>query len=293
MSKTIAGLRILFRTRPTIAWSVGGVLLGIGVAVHEVGWLLNWYYLGLAVLIPILMQGLLAHCFNDLCDYKVDLVGKDVIKQTGRKKVLVDKILSRTDLTIISITVLSIVFWLVIGLTMLMGPAILLFTAVGLWAVIAYNVPPLKLGWRPFAEWTVVFPTLITLVVAVSYVATGKFLWLALAVGVVHAFLGMSFFMTSRLMDVETDRLHGKRTTVVAYPDIPFQIIIPLIGSILILVLKLYVYSPVFIISLVSLIGTLYCAPIHKTPELIAISRAYQIQMCILHAITVGFALTI
>ena len=94
-----------------------------------------------------------------------------------------------------------------------LGCTIILFAVVGFYAAVGYSVSPLRLGWRPFSEWTVVYPVITTLVVAVNYLATGHISFLAFLVGTTHAMYNIRWFMDSRMVDIEPDHKHGKITT--------------------------------------------------------------------------------
>lgn len=216
MNRIIEALAVLFRFKPVAAWAGGGILLGIACAIHEVGWDLNWELLLFSGLMVVLIQAFLAHGLNDLVDFYVDQIAK--IEETGRSKVLISGLLQVSELQTLCVVIGILVLVTSAILYAYLGPLVILFIAVGLYAAIAYNIPPLKLGWRPFAEYTVVVPTLITLVVAVAFVATGKILLIALPAGVIHAFMGMQFFLTSRLMDAGADEKVGKITTFIKYP---------------------------------------------------------------------------
>ncbi len=205
----------LFRVKPTVAWAVSGFLLAVSVAINEFGFGLNWYYLILSLLVIINIQALLAHAVNDLFDECVDRITD--MKGTNRFKVLVSGLATRKDLTLICVmslvNIITVIYYLYRGL----GFYILVFGAVGLYAPLAYSVKPLRLGWRPFSEWTIVFPTLVTLVVAVDFVATGSLSKLAFYTGIVFALFNIIWFLVSRYMDYEPDKKAGKITSAVYF----------------------------------------------------------------------------
>lgn len=203
----------LFRLKPTVAWTLSGILLGTSVAIHEYGWGLHWKLLLYVLLAAAIIQGILAHAINDLIDEEVDK--KTDMKGTNRAKVLLLGLASRTDLLALVIVSLAVTLGVAVRIYIELGLLVIAFYAIGLYAPIAYSLPPLKLGWRPFSEWTVVFPVLITLVVATNFVATGKLSWLAFFTGTVFALFNVLWFLTSRLMDYEPDKNTGKVTTAV------------------------------------------------------------------------------
>lgn len=209
----ISGLKELFRWRPVLAWAMSGTLLGCSVAIYECGLGLNWLYLFLALMGIILIQAFLAHTANDLIDEEVDR--KAPIKKTGRTKVLIDGIMSRRDLILVGLVSLLIVLALILFFTIKLGPVIILLAAVGVYSALAYSLPPLKLGYRPFAEFTVVLPVLTVLVVGINFVVTGSLSLLAFFVGLTFAFANIVWFIISRAQDVDADEEAGKNTTAV------------------------------------------------------------------------------
>jgi 1,4-dihydroxy-2-naphthoate octaprenyltransferase len=89
--------------------------------------------------------------------------------------------------------------------------------ALAIYAPTAYSLPPLKLGYRPFAELTVVVPALVGVVVGTSLVLSGSVPPVALGAGFVHALFCVSWFIVSRIPDYNPDRKAGKNTTVVRF----------------------------------------------------------------------------
>lgn len=205
----------LFRFKPTIAWTVCGFILAVSVAINEFGYDLNWNLLLYSFITLVLMQGLLAHAINDISDEEVDK--RTDIKGTNRFKVLVSGIMSRRELVILSIFILTFSSYVAFYIFYELGFVIQLFYLVGLYAILAYSLEPLKLGWRPFSEWTVVFPTLVTYIVAVNFVATGYLSKLAFYYGIVFALFNILWFIVSRAMDYYPDKESGKITTAVKF----------------------------------------------------------------------------
>ena len=215
MSTIFEGLCALFRWRPVLAWGISGVVLGVGTAIYDVGIGIHWFYVLISLIMVLIIQGWLAHSLNDLADEEVD---RDApIEKTGRVKVLITGIMMRSDLVMVSVISLLAVIAIILFLTVELGWMVLLFAAVGLYAPIAYSLPPLKLGYRPFSEFTIVFPTLVALVTGVNFVSTGVVSSTAVTMGVIFALSNMVWFMISRAQDVDADRAHGKNTTIVRY----------------------------------------------------------------------------
>lgn len=211
----IKGLKELFRWKPVLAWTVSGVLLGLGTAIYESGFNLNYFYLLLSFVVVIIIQAFLAHAVNDLVDEEVDKNAK--IRETGRVKVLIEGIMNRKDLMLVSFVSLLFIVGVMIYLTYNLGYFIPILVSVGVYAALGYSLPPLKLGWRPFSELTIVLPALTTLVVGVNFVLTGNLSLLAFLVGLVFAFANIVWFMLSRAQDAPIDEIMGKNTTIVLF----------------------------------------------------------------------------
>lgn len=206
----------LLRIRPVLAWGLCGALLGVAIAVHEVGLGLYWEGILIGVLGIILVQGVAAHGINDLVDIEVD---RDApIEKTGRVKVLILGWLSPEQLKALVLASIAGALILSAYLYTRLGWPILVFMGVAVWAPLSYSLPPLRLGWRPFNEFVVALPSITAVTVGAYFVASHgsvSLLSLSLVGGVIHAFLNMSWFVVSRIPDVEADRAHGKVTTVV------------------------------------------------------------------------------
>lgn len=242
----------LFRFKPVAAWAVSGFLIAISIAIHEFGFSLNWNYLALSLFVIIVIQAFLAHAVNDIFDEDVDR--NTDMKSTNRFKVLINGLATRRDLIFISIfSILSVVL-LILYLYRELGFYILVFGAVGLYAPLAYSIKPLRLGWRPFSEWTVVFPTLVTLIIAVNFVATGKISILAFYTGVVFALFNIIWFLVSRYMDYEPDKKAGKITSAVYFGDSDaFRKYFIIIFLILVMTtsLLMFYYNPIYLVTLI------------------------------------------
>ena len=292
----------LFRFKPTVAWSLCGILLGISVAIHEYGFELNWLYLAVAVFPVVLMQGFIAHAINDLSDEEVDK--KTDMKSTNRFKVLVSGIASRSDLMIIAYTFLVITLCAALFLLVSLGFPILVFYIVGLYAALGYSVSPLKLGWRPYAEWTIVLPVLVTLVVAVNYVATGSLSYLAFIIGILFALYNIIWFLVSRMMDYIPDKVAGKITTFVKLglnykENFYTDNIHPYLVTVIILLFWFIAYIGIFVnwavgvASMISWLAVRLFVPRHHEliPAVLSMKRTDLIFVSIINSIVVSFIL--
>lgn len=225
MNDYLLGLWYLLRLKPLAAWAGCGMLLGLAVAVYEVGIAGVDWTLGIAGGLVFMILQYVAHPLNDMTDYEVDKLA--YLELTDRKKVLVSGLMTFKQLGIISGVLLMVALTLS-SYIVISRPYAMCFFAVGFFAVIGYNF--FKLSYQPFSEWTVVFPVLVSLIAGVAYTASGQLSMLAIYVGVIHALVNIPFFLTSRAMDVDADRAVGKNTTLVKYPNVDWQAVITVIS---------------------------------------------------------------
>lgn len=224
----LLGLWYLFRLKPLAAWAGCGMLLGLAVAVYEVGIAGVDWTLGIAGGLVFLILQYVAHPLNDMTDYEVDKLA--YLELTDRKKVLVSGLMTFKQLGILS-GVLLMAAIILSSYIVISRPYAMCFFAVGFFAVIGYNF--FRLSYQPFSEWTVIFPVLVSLVAGVAYTASGQLSMLVIYVGVIHALINIPFFLTSRAMDVEADRAVGKNTTLVKYPNVDWQSVIAFISFVI------------------------------------------------------------
>jgi 1,4-dihydroxy-2-naphthoate octaprenyltransferase len=300
--KLLTILYKLFRFRPTIAWSFCGILLGIAVAIHEYGFNLMWSHILIAVVPIILLQGFIAHAINDLededVDRKTDLIG------TNRFKVLVSGIATRYDLILIAAIIWSITLLAAITLYKSHGYPIAIFYIIALYAAFGYSLPPLKLGWRPYSEWTIVFPILVTLVVAVNYIATGSLSYLAFIIGIQFALFNIVWFLVSRMMDYEPDKAVGKITTFVKlglyYKNSCFNgNVHPYLVILLMMLFLFIVYIGFFINSIIGVVLWFNCFVVsvfipniyELEPQILSIARKNLIYISIINSISISIIL--
>jgi 1,4-dihydroxy-2-naphthoate octaprenyltransferase len=225
----IRALYDLARFLPLMSWSGNASLLGIASAVIVCRGFqgIDWPLTVLSVFVSVALQ-YVAHPLNDLVDYPVDVQAN--IDGTGRRKVLISGLATENDLRRLSGGILVITLFVAVYVIWC-RPLALLFGAIGFLSVWAYNMPPLKLSYRPFPEFLIAFPVNIAMVVGISYVATGTLTLIAGVLGTVQAFMASAVLISYFAMDMQSDFLGGKVSTIVRYPGIRWCTIYPLMGT--------------------------------------------------------------
>ena len=240
-----------------MSWSGSGILLGLGVGIHEYGLsAVNWWLLFVAAAGTVIIQ-YAAHPVNDLLDYDVD--ARANIAGTGRHKVLHSGLATTKDLVHLStgLIALTVVMMLYVSF---MRPLALAFGLVGMFGLWSYNWTPLKLSYYPFSELAVDIAVNVAIVMAIAFVAVNHVIYLALVMGVIQALMAMTMHMSYFAMDTESDHIGGKRSTIVAYPKYPWCTIYPSIGLAAVLVFMAMGTNPVLLLIplLLFVVETIY-----------------------------------
>jgi 1,4-dihydroxy-2-naphthoate octaprenyltransferase len=209
------GLAQLFRLDPVLSWGGSAFALGVTLAVFLGGPIHAPVDVLLAGVTVALAQGITAHALNDAYDWYTGTDKESIGKGTGGSRVIPEEKLSLPEVVVIGIVSLLAVLSLAVYFALEYGGVMYLLVALAVLAPVAYSVPPLKLGYRPFNEVVVVIPALTAVVVGAELVASGSFSWQAIPVGITHASFCTSWFVVSRIPDYEPDRRVGKVTSVV------------------------------------------------------------------------------
>jgi 1,4-dihydroxy-2-naphthoate octaprenyltransferase len=207
MVATLRGVWLEVRVIPVLLWSFSALTVGTALAARgrplEV-----WYYVGAAAL-GALIQGLLAHCVNEVADWRS---GTDrhpsprVI--SGGSKVIAAGLLSERALlatfagAFLATTVLGL------ALVAARGLVVLPFGLVGVAGAILYTVPPVRAAYRPFAGEAIAFVCLADCVVGAHVLQGGRALdAAALATAVAVAAYAVGMLMVHHYLDSDADRL--------------------------------------------------------------------------------------
>lgn len=202
----------LFRLKPLLAWSGMSVLVAGVMLYHVYGFISNLFWAGVFLL--VIVQGLIAHIVNDLADFNVDMIAN--IEESGRSEKLLIKGKATPREFISLFFWFSLLYFLISAfLAFEVGLFIWVLVFIGYLLAYFYSFFP-RLGWRPFAEFTVVLPVIVTAVIGLYYVGSGGVITKTIlkdSIGL--GFLVMGTFICSRLVDIDVDKKMGKNTTSV------------------------------------------------------------------------------
>lgn len=202
-----AGLWRLFRFLPVLSWSICAFALGVGLAVGSIGRdSVNWWHVILVTLAGAALQGITAHAYNDLEDWRSGTDRKSPGILSGGTGVIRFGLLSEGNLSFIGLTGLLLPVLTGIYFSTFRGPLVLVFLLVGTWAGLAYTLPPFRLAYRPLAgEWLAAFPAILSCTSGSFFVLTGKVTGPALAAGTLHGLFSLGWLMQHHLSDLFAD----------------------------------------------------------------------------------------
>lgn len=205
----------MFRPKPVVSWGVAAFVLGAAIAVGRTGYDVSLVNGGLALALVALAQGIVSHGLNDAYDWLTGTDKESIGKGTGGSRVIPEG--KMTVLGTIAAALVGLAGVVAIGahFAVQFGTPMVVLLAVAIWSPVAYSVPPLKLGYRPFNEIVVVLPALVGVVVGTDMVLAGGWSMVAVGAGWVHAMFCISWFIVSRVPDYHPDKRVGKVTSVV------------------------------------------------------------------------------
>jgi 4-hydroxybenzoate polyprenyltransferase len=210
LKTTATGLYKSTRAEIMVAFVVPVVMLGIACAVST-GVPIDWsnLMLGTGVIFFLLM---ISNGLNNIVDTKIDAVATE---RGNKKSIMFHGMLSRRIVAgILVLSVFAFAF-LTVQLSLNTGKPVIAFALFGLIMSVGYNLPPLKLAYRPFPELTMLLPSTIVAVVAMQYILVPQITAIAVCMGAAFGLFSASWFLWQSMVDYDVDREAGKNTTPV------------------------------------------------------------------------------
>ncbi len=206
----VVGLLRLMRMMPVIASTICSFALGIGLALGTIGPeslnLRNLWYVTLIVVAGLTLHSITGHAYNDLQDWRsgTDKFSPGIL--SGGAGVIEDGLLDERKLLLAALLgilppVLASLYFI-----NLRGYYVLFFLLTGMWASLAYSMPPLRLSYRPLlGEWLALFPGFLACAAGSFYILTGNLNWKIVTAGIIHGLLTLGWIMQHHLPDIGAD----------------------------------------------------------------------------------------
>lgn len=213
--RRLAGCYLELRVVPVLLWSFSAITLGSALAWNQAGhvrWMVAAWVIGL------LLQGAVAHCVNELTDWRSG-TDRDPAPRvlSGGSKVLRAGLLTERDLVWMGTGAAVLATGLGVVVAAERGWWLLAFGAVGIVGAVAYTLPPLAAAYVPFAGEAVAVLCVWACALGGFAVQTGSISAQVLLVGASHAAFCISMLMFHHYLDSGPDSRAQppKRTTVV------------------------------------------------------------------------------
>ena len=213
--RRLAGCYLELRVVPVLLWSFSAITLGSALAWDQaghVGWMVAAWVIGL------LLQGAVAHCVNELTDWRSG-TDRDPAPRvlSGGSKVLRAGLLTERDLVWMGTGAAVLATGLGVVVAAERGWWLLAFGAVGIVGAVAYTLPPLAAAYVPFVGEAVAVLCVWACALGGFAVQTGSISAQVLLVGASHAAFCISMLMFHHYLDSGPDSRAQppKRTTVV------------------------------------------------------------------------------
>ncbi|MDK2856444.1 MAG: 1,4-dihydroxy-2-naphthoate polyprenyltransferase [Bacillota bacterium] len=204
--KSLLGLGLLMRWPAILAWSGGGIFLAAGLARDTVRLPGAWTNLGLLALVVLLLHGVVSHAVNDCADWASGTDRLSPRLLSGGSRVIPRGLLGQKELARISAKALFMALVLATVLFFRLGPGVLVPLAIGLWAPLAYSLPPLALAYRPFlGEWLGAFPALLATTLGAYWVLTGAVTPRSGGAAFIYGLLCQAWLAEHHLADIGAD----------------------------------------------------------------------------------------
>ncbi len=213
--RKLVGCYLELRVVPVLLWSFSAITLGSAFGWDRsgrVGWLVAAWVIGL------LLQGAVAHCVNELTDWRSGTDRDPAPRMlSGGSKVLRAGLLSERDLVWMGTVAAVLATGLGVVVAAERGWWLLAFGAVGIVGAVVYTLPPLAAAYVPFAGEVVAALCVWACTLGGFAVQTGDLSRGVLLVGASHAAYCVSMLMFHHYLDRGPDSRAQppKRTTVV------------------------------------------------------------------------------
>src|SRR3954471_17816824 len=150
MRRRVLGVYLEIRVIPVLLWSYTGITLGTGLAGTD-GSITPWGYLA-AVAVGVLLQGLVAHCVNEIADWRSG-TDRDPAPRaiSGGSKVIASGLLGTRELRAVGIAAALAATVVGVLAAATWGWILLAYGAAGLAGAVLYTLPPVRAAYRPFS----------------------------------------------------------------------------------------------------------------------------------------------
>ena len=216
LRRALLGLWLEIRIIPVLLWSFTAITLGTALAWRDGGSVSVPGYLA-AVSVGLLLQGLVAHCVNEIADWRSG-TDRDPAPRviSGGSKVIASGLLGPRALAVIGTVaaILAAIVGLLAALTW--GWILIVYGLAGLAGAVFYTLPPVRASYRPFTGEIVAFACVWGCVTGAYVLQRGELSGGAALAGIAYASSCVAMLMMHHYLDrVPDGRAFPPKTTTI------------------------------------------------------------------------------
>lgn len=217
LRRVLLGLWLEIRVIPVLLWSFTAITLGTALAWHDGDGIAVGGYLA-AVAVGVLLQGLVAHCVNEIADWRSG-TDRDPAPRviSGGSKVIASGLLGPRELRLTGIAAAVAAAALGFLAAAQWGWILLAYGAAGLAGAVLYTLPPVRASYRPFAGEAVAFACIWGCTTGAYVLQRGELSGGVALAGIAYAASCVAMLMMHHYLDRLPDSraLPPKTTTIV------------------------------------------------------------------------------
>ena len=217
LRRVLLGLWLEIRVIPVLLWSFTAITLGTALAWRDGDGISVGGYL-VAVAVGVLLQGLVAHCVNEIADWRSG-TDRDPAPRviSGGSKVIASGLLGTRELRLVGFAAAIAATVLGIVAAAEWGWILLAYGAAGLAGAVLYTLPPVRAAYRPFTGEAVAFVCIWGCTTGAYVLQRGELSGGAALAGIAYAASCVAMLMMHHYLDRIPDSraLPPKTTTIV------------------------------------------------------------------------------
>jgi 1,4-dihydroxy-2-naphthoate octaprenyltransferase len=210
--RIVRGVWLEIRVIPVLLWSYAALTVGSGLAFRD-GHRSLALYAG-ALVLGVLIQGLVAHCTNEVVDWRsgTDAHATPRVLSGGSKVVVLGLIGPRGMLVLLACA-FALTTALGVALAATQGWSLLGFGLAGVLGAILYSAPPVRAAYRPFLGEVIAFGCIVLCVTGAYRLQGPEPGLLEIGAGIAVAAYAVSMLMMHHYLDREADLAAVPRKT--------------------------------------------------------------------------------
>jgi 1,4-dihydroxy-2-naphthoate octaprenyltransferase len=214
--RALLGFWLEIRVIPVLLWSYTAITLGTAMAWADEGGISVPGYL-VAVLMGVLVQGLVAHCVNEVTDWRSG-TDRDPAPRviSGGSKVIASGLLGPRALIAIGVAATLAAAALGVAAALTWGWVLALYGGLGTLGAILYSLPPVRAAYRPFTGEAIAFGCTWACVSGAYVLQTGALTGGVALAGIAHAATCVAMLMMHHYLDrIPDSRARPRKTTTI------------------------------------------------------------------------------